>query len=631
MTVLVYRYAVKGRIPDVVIDEIRRGHILRNQITEIYRAADEQVAALYTAQPGIADVQETAEAARRHVQELRDQIQAGKADGRTRRPDPDLAARLAAARQDLTGARAALRTAKAAVRDTLKPQEKAIRDQAYTAVRALYPQAVSGILFEGTPAPGAVYWATFNMVAAQQRAALGRVIQRRAEGQPAELGFRRWEGEGTIAVQLQRGAGDPPRSPAMLADPGAGKWRNVALLTPGLDEAAWAALPPAERKRAELRFRVGSGDTATMETLRIVLHRPVPDGADITRMQVTVRRVTSTRVKASIALTLRTPDPQPRAGGQPAAAHTGWRVLNDGSIRVAVIAGATSPPPGTGLVKDVGSARTRLRARLAGTRSGVPARPWAGGPAGPRESGIRDHGTWQEIVIPASIRGTDEHVRSLQSIRTRELERARAAIAAHLAQHPDSKEVIDPDGTLDRWRSPRRFTRALEALETSDPPQHAADLLAVLRAWRDQERHLEAWQVHERQRHITGWRRDMYRTVAAWLADTAGVIIVDSWPAVRLRPAAQDEDTPQMAAARANAVLAAPGELRHAIEVASARRGVTVQPGPAGAGSVHFGCPGGGELPAEERALHVVVTCRGCGRQVDQDRNMLAAMLASAE
>jgi hypothetical protein len=56
---------------------------------------------------------------------------------------------------------------------------------------------------------------------------------------------------------------------------------TAALLSarrPGLN---WITSP--ERKRAGLRFRIRSGDTATMETLRIV-HRPVPDGADVTQL-----------------------------------------------------------------------------------------------------------------------------------------------------------------------------------------------------------------------------------------------------------------------------------------------------------------------------------------------------------
>ena len=57
--------------------------------------------------------------------------------------------------------------------------------------------------------------------------------------------------------------------------------------SPGRTEAEWVALAPAERKAAKVRFRVGSGDTTSLETLRIVIHRPPPGDADGTMMQVT--------------------------------------------------------------------------------------------------------------------------------------------------------------------------------------------------------------------------------------------------------------------------------------------------------------------------------------------------------
>lgn len=635
MAVVTYRYAVRGALPAAVLDEIHRGHIARNRITGVYRDAGRKIAALRATQPGVAEAKDAVRRADDEVAQLQEQIQARKAATRTRRPDPALSGRLAAARGAAREARAALTAAADAAGQGLAGQEGAIRAAAYTDIRALYAQAVSGDLYQDSPVPGALYWATFNMVDRQQLTALGKVIKRRMEGQPAELGFRSWDATGTITVQLSRDARrgpGAPRTPAVLADAEGGRWQNVLLLLPGRSEAEWAALPRAERTRAEVRLRVGSGSSQAMQTLPIVLHRPLPDDADIATMQVTVTRVTSSRIKAHVAFSVRVPDPAPPAAGPLAAMHTGWRVLEDGAIRVAVITGAPPPPEGLGLIKDARSARARQQARAAGTRSGIPGRPWAGIPAAGQESGVRDHGTWQEIVIPAAVRHTDKHARSLQSIRARETETARAAIAAHLAAYPASRELIDPDGTLDRWRSPRRFARALEALESADPVTGQAALLAELRAWHEQEQRLETWQAYERMRHIVGWRRDLYRQVAAWLASTASVIVVDSWSAVRTRPAADREEASRMMAARANAVLAAPGDLRQAVAVAAGRRGVPVRKAPAGASGLHYGCPAGrGELPAEDRARHLIVTCRGCGRQVDQDRNTLAGMIAASQ
>ena len=622
---VVYRYAVKGAVPDAVMAEVRRAHILRNKVTEIMRDGDRRVAELHAAQPEVAAAQAAAENAAALVKHLRDGVQSRKAAGRTRRPDPQLSAALEKARGVLKTAREDAKTVKATARELLKDAEKAIRGETAATLKALYGEATSGALYEETPVPGAVYWASFNLVSAQQQAALQKVISRRSEGLPAELSFRRWDGSGTIAVQPQRGAGDPARTPAVLADPETGKWRNVILLQPGRSEAEWAALPPCERKRGEIRIRVGSGESASLETMRIVMHRPLPDNADVVSAQVTVTRVTSTRLRASVALTVLLAAPEPRTAGPVVAVHTGWRVLEDGAIRVAVITGAPVPPPaGMGAAKDARAARRRQRARLAGARSGVAGRPWAGDAPRVQESGIRDHGDWQEIVIPPGIRDLAGHADSLGGIRDRAMNGARKQVAAFLEAHPDAGETVDPRGSLDRWRSPGRFRAALTVMEEQDP---VAEETAALRSWAVQDTHLELWEAYESRRHVYGWRKDLYRNAGAWLAGHAGLVVTDSWTAARRRPGADQEDTAQMEAARGNAALAAPGDLRHQVKTAAGRRGVEVREAPPGLAGLHHGC--GGELPSDERAAGVFAVCRACGRRVDQDLNAARAMAAS--
>lgn len=98
MPVVVYRYAVMGRPSDALLAEARRAHLLRNEITAIWRKADEKIAALYASAPDVAAAQEAAEAARAEVGELREQIRVRKQTHRTRRPDPELVSRLTLAR-----------------------------------------------------------------------------------------------------------------------------------------------------------------------------------------------------------------------------------------------------------------------------------------------------------------------------------------------------------------------------------------------------------------------------------------------------------------------------------------------------------------------------------------------------
>jgi hypothetical protein len=74
-----------------------------------------------------------------------------------------------------------------------------------------------------------LYWGTYNFVFANHNTAVQRIRSRRLDGGPANLRHHRFDGTGTIAVQLQRTATTPPRTPALVADP-AGRYRNVLVL-----------------------------------------------------------------------------------------------------------------------------------------------------------------------------------------------------------------------------------------------------------------------------------------------------------------------------------------------------------------------------------------------------------------
>jgi hypothetical protein len=70
-----------------------------------------------------------------------------------------------------------------------------------------------------------LYWGTYNDVVRNHRTAVQRIRRRRLDGKLATLRHHRFDGTGTITVQLQRSAAMPPRSPQLLSDP-AGRYHN---------------------------------------------------------------------------------------------------------------------------------------------------------------------------------------------------------------------------------------------------------------------------------------------------------------------------------------------------------------------------------------------------------------------
>ena len=66
-----------------------------------------------------------------------------------------------------------------------------------TAIGGTYPQARDARM----------YWASWAETVRNHKAAVKRMNARRAEGRPVQLRYRRWDGTGTVAVQLQRKIG----------------------------------------------------------------------------------------------------------------------------------------------------------------------------------------------------------------------------------------------------------------------------------------------------------------------------------------------------------------------------------------------------------------------------------------
>lgn len=88
---------------------------------------------------------------------------------------------------------------------------------AETAVRLKQLRADQKALYSKYSELG-LYWATFNDVAAHHKSVVQRINKARREGRPARLRHHRFDGTGTLTVQIQRRDAAPVRTPATLAD-----------------------------------------------------------------------------------------------------------------------------------------------------------------------------------------------------------------------------------------------------------------------------------------------------------------------------------------------------------------------------------------------------------------------------
>lgn len=580
--VVTYRYGIPSWVecPPLMVRQLRLGHEFGNHLVELHRAHEAAVADLWRTRPDIAAAERAvlaaeeaavALAARAKTEHVRDRSSVHRS---TTRAD------LAAARKAVRDARQAHKAAKADAYAALEPSFARAKVEHRAKVKAARQDFASRGL----------YWGNYNAVLASHQAAVTRVAAQRRAGQPAELRFRRWTGEGTVTVQLQREAGAPQRTPELLAS-GGGQWRNVLQLAPWVDPGQFDALSRSQRRQAGrglVTLAVGDGQQIT---LPVVVHRMLPAEADVTMARLTRRRVAG-NWRMWITVVAKVPAARPVDQGPAVAVHVGWRVRPDRSLRVATWQSTVplTPPP-----------------HLAGI--------------------VASRGTWGEVLLPASWRDQVDRLEGVRSVRDKALDRMRGDLAAWLDDHPLGGDE-PTGGDVRRWKSPARFA-ALAIRWRDDPPPHGTDMAVDLEAWRRQDRHLWSWAAHGRDQLIAA-RRDAWRKVAAWLSANAATVVVDDSDIRDLAARPEEGDDDQARRARANRVIAAPGELRGLVAATAKRDGRTVHVMPA-AGITRTHLPCGHVIDrSDEFAEQVVVWCPTCERGYDQDRNACEWLLAAS-
>ena len=335
-----------------------------------------------------------------------------------------------------------------------------------------------------------LYWATYNDVFRNHKTAVQRIRRQRLEGKPATLRHHRFDGTGTITVQLQRTAAMPPRSPRLLSDP-AGRYHNF-LVVPWIDPDRWAAMTRAEQRaagRVVVRMRAGTVDGQPQWIdIPVQAHRWLPADAEILNARLTVDRVAA-RLSARLSITARIGSPT-AADGAAVAVHLGWRDTERG-IRVATWR-STQPLDISGRLSNVM---------------------------------VTDDGVTGSIVVPRSISGRLERHAVTAAARADSFNAVCDKLAAWLDEHgPQPYRDGNITGEqVRRWRSPARL--AAVAIAWRDDHSRGK-IAAVLEEWRSTDRKARDGQEHRRRRAL-GHRDDLYRQIGALLAAQSAHVVVD--------------------------------------------------------------------------------------------------------
>lgn len=298
------QYIYGSKAPHANLDRVREqlfaAHRYRNKLCELElarRKADAEL--LRRLVPHYEQAESTHQAACQAVEAAEAAIKQSRAKARQRKPPtPEQRKALADAKAERKRCAVLLRDVKEAIK--ADPQvisaRQAASDQHAAAVREA--RAASGL-----------YWGTYLTV---EDAA-------KTMGQGPPPRFLRYQGEGTLSVQLQNGLD--------AADALAGNDTRLQVVGSG--------------KRRTVRLRIGSeGRQPIFAEIPVFWHRDLPEGASIKWAHLTLRRTGPTE-EWSVRMVADVPEePPPATPHEIVAVHCGWRTLPDGRLRVATAAGS---------------------------------------------------------------------------------------------------------------------------------------------------------------------------------------------------------------------------------------------------------------------------------------------------
>lgn len=604
--IVAYKFACGYRcdFDDAAMHQLRLGHQLKNELVAIWKERQEKIASAWLTQPKVNELTHKVEVTVEEVEALYEAWSQSKVETRDRKGSPELKVKLAESRKGLKELRSQLKIAKTIAVEALKDQFQQISQEEFAAVKDTYRRYVQettvwdeqkGEHIERTP----LTWAMHGMILDQHKAAVAKVKNNRIGGQASDLRFKRWTGEGQLAVQLQRPSGCPPRTPERLMKLDQdNRWRNFVRFPEN----------PARKKRVPLSVRIGADENKQpvfFEIPEVIWHRQIDPEADITGIKIS-RRQDAGNFRLWVEITARAPMVLHSGADGIVGIDTGWRMMPDGSLRVAVWRGHAE-------------------------RLDVPHH---------LTEAIINDGEGGEVRIPSQWVKKWHFSEELRSRRDKSLEIMRNDLIdnfAHILDLPPLEDISVAD--IKRWKSPSRFAAlafklrnlgngSVRGEEFSTLTTEQEELINRLEDWRKRDKKLWSWEVNNRQ-SVINFRNDLFKVVAnRMLAVAKGIAVEEPYVASVIK--SKEDDGHQEEGSRKHWSIAAPSSLILAIKQAAAARDIKLEVFPAaGTTLIHKAC--GYKNPPGSGISSIMIKCENCGDKYDQDAASAWALVEMAK
>lgn len=598
---------------DRVEQQFRLAHQYRNAHVEIEHKLWDQLREVQLADPVVGDILRRYEDAAAAVDDAYDDLRAAKSGV----ADPDLTkerTQLAHAKELRALFAEKLREVKDERANMLQPGYDAARAEAKIARKAARHAFIERGLRHGT----------YDRVETS--------IKQAVKTTKRPLYFTRYDGTGSIGTQLiATGDADPGICGMTVSELLSCQDTRLRLGTPGQADAhpraevngiTWPEVSRlgrnlrrhAARTYVDLRIASNPDRSPIFARFPVTLHRPLPKDAVI-KWAYVVRKRVGRHYEWRLQFTIESEifRPCPVAIGEGACAiDLGWRRLFD------------------------------EEGNQIGLRVGYL---------------VDETGREREIRAPEHMLARMGKVYDLAAIRDKAFEAERDKLVAWLKGREIPAGLADRLAGLAQWRAPRKLAALADAwtgidwiawraaraagkkanpsdfgVKTNRMPGDKA-VLASLQAWARQDRHLQDWQEHQRDR-VIAHRRETWKVLAAELTRTYATILIedgtntsaDREETMKLadipgweRPAPEDGDPSDGREQRRMSRIAAPGELRSEIVKMSAKHGARVTVERTAHTTVE--CAWCASIEEFNAAASIKHPCSSCGRIWDQDAN----------
>ena len=261
---------------------------------------------------------------------------------------------------------------------------------------------------------------------------------------------------------------------------------------------------------------------------------------------------------------------------------------------------------------------------------------------------VDEHGKEREILVPEKLWRGMGKVADLAKIRDQNLEKAQFELSNWIVGRtiPEWETALDGERSTmldrlrgyDKWRAPRKLQAFIDRWRDRRVADDEA-IFQTMQAWAKQDRHLQSWQEHQRERLIAH-RRETWRVIAAELARTYAVLLVedgtnrspDRAGTMKLpdiegweRPEPQDGDPSDGREQRRMSRLAAVGELRVEFGKAVSKTGGSVEHEKTVNSTQE--CAWCSHVDHFDAAAELEHECSSCGKTWDQDANACRNLL----